>query len=128
MALEKGFLLLVGGSTEERDLGEAKPPDKELHGEGTAVHYHLGFAEVDLSILSRIVSQWDKNQAWLGAVLVDIFPDSGFAAGVALLLFEPVVYAAGGMMLFGRPQSVFGQPLIYEFNKRPEYRPGTRTA
>jgi hypothetical protein len=95
-------LLLIGGSTEERDLGEAQPADKELHGEGTAFHYHLGLAEVGLGILARLVGQGDKDRAWLGAVLLYILPDGGLTTGVVLLFFKPVVYAAGGMMLLGR--------------------------
>jgi hypothetical protein len=102
MALEEGFLLLVGGSTEERDLGEAQPSDKELYGDGTAFHYHLGFPEVGLGVLSRLVSQRDKDLASLGAVLLDVFSDGGLAAGIMLLLFKPVVYAACGVVLFGR--------------------------
>ena len=103
MALEEGFLLLVGGSTEEGDLGEAKPADKELHGERAAFHYHLSFAEVGLGILAWLISQRDEDLAWLGAVLLDILPDGGFAAGVVLLHFKSVVYSAGGVVLFGRP-------------------------
>jgi hypothetical protein len=102
MAIEEGFLLLIGGSTEERDLGEAQPADKELHGEGTAFHYHLGLTEVGLGILARLVGQGDKDRAWLGAVLLYILPDGGLTTGVVLLFFKPVVYAAGGMMLLGR--------------------------
>jgi len=55
MSLEQGFLLLVGGSRQKRNLGETQPSDEELDGERTSLHDYHGFAEVGLGILTGLI-------------------------------------------------------------------------
>ena len=63
MTLKQGLLLLVGGSYEKWYFGETQPSDKELHGDGAALHYHSGFAEVNLSVHTGLIGQRYEDRA-----------------------------------------------------------------
>src|SRR4030042_2952957 len=122
MPLEQDFLLLVGGSYQKRNLGKAQPPDKELDGKRTALHHHPGFAEINLGIYTRLVSQRYEDRTLPGAVLVHILPDGGFAAGIPVLLDEPVIDASAGMALLYRLEFIISQPRIDDGNEPAENR------
>jgi len=52
----------------------------------TAIHYHPGFAEVNLGIYVGLIGQWYEDRLLPGAMLVHILPDSGLTVGIAMLL------------------------------------------
>jgi len=124
MSFEQGLLLLVGGSYQERYPGEAQPPDKELDGDGSALHYHPGFAEVDLGVHTGLIGQRYEDRTLPGTMLVHILPDGGLTAGIPVLLDEPVIDAPASVALLGGTELVLGQPTVDDGDEPPEYRPG----
>ena len=124
MTFEQGLLLLVGESHQKRYLGEVQPPDKELDGERTALHYHPGFAEVDLGIHAGIISQRYEHRALPGTMFVHILPDSRLAAAISMLLDESVIDSPTGVTLLNGAELILGQPPVNNGDEPAEYRPG----
>ena len=114
---------------DEDGVGVRQGHHEESDGGGPAVESDLSLAEVDLGF-ARAVDQGDENHDGTKPPGGNGFLDDGQAAGVAVLVAEPLEDAASRVPLLPRGLLVVLEELVDEGKERSEFGPGAwdRTA
>ena len=121
MPLEERLGALAGEGAGEDRVGVRQGHHEQGHGGGPSVEHHLGLAEVDLG-LTGAVGQGDEDLGGAEPPGGDGLLHDGQAAGVAVLVAEPLEDAAGGVPLLPRGFLVVLEDLVDDGEERLELR------